>query len=85
MKKGKIRKSIDKEFKKITKNKFPSPQDCTQLNQTRTYIYELNRIIHHFEKKFNYIPNSAQLLFNEYNTRQEKMLFEKYKNDFLNE
>lgn len=85
MKKGSIRKSIDKEFKKITKNKFLSPQECTQLNQTRAYIFELSRIIHHFEKKFNYIPSSAQLLFNEYNTKQEKMLFEKYKKEFLNE
>jgi hypothetical protein len=85
MKGEKLKKRIDKEFKKITKNKFLSPQNCTQLKQTRAHIFELNRIIHHFERKFNYIPTSAQLLFDEYNTKQEKMLFEKYKDDFLND
>ena len=85
MKGEKLKKRIDKEFKKITKKKFLSPQNCTQLKQTRAYIFELNKIIHHFERKFDYIPTSAQLLFDEYNTKQEKMLFEKYKDDFLNE
>lgn len=75
-------KKLDKEFKKLTKKKFLSPKQCTQLDQTREYISELNDIIRHFEKKFDYIPSSAQLLFNEYNMKQEKMLFEKYKEDF---
>lgn len=85
MNKDQDKKKIEKEFKKITKNKFLSPQSCTQLNQTRTYIFELNKIIKHFENKFNYIPSSAQLLFNEYNSRQEKMLFEKYKEEYVSE
>ena len=78
-----IIKMVEKEFKKIAKNKFLSPQNCTQLNQTRGYIFELTKIIKHFEKKFNHIPDSAQLLFNEYDTKQEKMLFDKYKEKYL--
>ncbi len=85
MKKGEDTKKLDKEFKKLTKNKFLSPDSCTQLNQTREYIFELNQIIKHFENKFNYIPSSAQLLFNEYNVKQERMLFEKYKEDYCKE
>jgi hypothetical protein len=77
-----IEKKLEKKFKEITKNKFLSPDHCTHLYQTRSYIYELNRIIKHFESKFNYVPSSAQLLFNEYNTKQERMLYEKYKSDY---
>jgi hypothetical protein len=75
-------KRLDKEFRKLTKDKFVSPNECTQLNQTRAYIFELNKIIKHFEKKFDYIPPSAQLLFNEYNMRQESMLFDDYKKEY---
>jgi hypothetical protein len=78
-------KKIEKEFKKLAKDKFLSPARCTQLNQTRAYIFELNKIIRHFEKKFNYIPTSAQMLFNEYNVKQEKMLFENYLKEYSNE
>jgi hypothetical protein len=76
-------KKLDKEFKKLIKNKFLSPGSCTQLYQTRSYINELNEIIKHFETKFNYIPSSAQMLFNEYNMKQEKMLYEKYKEEYI--
>jgi hypothetical protein len=76
-------KKLEKKFREIAKNKFLSPDNCTHLYQTRSYIYELNRIIKHFESKFDYIPSSAQLLFNEYNTKQERMLYERYKADYL--
>ncbi|MCK5102409.1 MAG: hypothetical protein KAI99_12850 [Cyclobacteriaceae bacterium] len=75
-------KKIDRVYKKLTKNKFPNPQSCTRLSQTRICIFELNEIIKHFEKKFNYVPTSAQLLFYNYNNKQERLLFEKYKEEF---
>jgi hypothetical protein len=78
-------KKLDKEFRKLAKEKFLNPSRCTQLNQTRAYIFELNKIIKHFEQKFNYIPPSAQLLFNEYNNRQEKMLFDDYMKEYSKE
>lgn len=85
MREGGDIKKINKAFKKLTKNKFLSPQSCTKLNQTREYIFELNSIIKHFENKFNYVPPSAQLLFNEYNDKQERILFEKYLEEFSKE
>ena len=75
-------KKIDKAFKKLAKDKFMNPERCTQLRQTRGYIFELNKMIKHFEKKFNYVPPSAQLLFNDYNTKQESMLFRNYNEEF---
>ncbi len=82
MREGANIKKIQKEFKKLTKDKFLSPDQCTELNQTRAYIFELNKIIKHFEKKFDYVPPAAQLLFNEYNMKQERMLFEDYLNEY---
>ena len=78
-------KKLEKQFKKITKDRFPKPDNCTHLYQTRNYIYELNRIIKHFEKKFDYVPSAAQMLFYKFNSKQERMLFERYKEDYLKE
>ena len=38
-------KKLEKKFREIAKNKFLSPDNCTHLYQTRSYIYELNRIM----------------------------------------
>ena len=75
-------KSVEKEFKKLTKDKFPSPETCTQLNQTQAVIFELSKIIRHFENKFNCVPPSAQLLITEYCNKQDKMIFDIYKKDY---
>lgn len=76
-------KRLEKEFKKLTKNRFLSPENCTQLHHTRECIFELLEIIKHFESKFSYVPSSAQLLFDAYNTKQEKMLFEEYRKVYM--
>lgn len=75
-------KSVEKEFKKLTKDKFPRPESCTQLNQTQEVILELTNLIRHFEKKFNCVPPSAQLLITEYCSQQDKMIFDIYKREF---
>ena len=76
-------KQINRAFKKLAKRKFPNPDSCTKLEQTRTNIFELATIIQHFEKKFEYIPESALLLFYKYNEKQESILFDKYKEEYL--
>ncbi len=80
-----FKKKVEKKFERIAKNHFRDPEDCTELAETRSYLAELNKIIQHFERKFDYIPSSAQLLFNEYNSKQEQMLFEAYKKKYLKE
>lgn len=76
-------KQINRAFKKLAKRKFPNPDNCTKLEQTRANIFELATIIQHFEKKFEYIPESALLLFYKYNEKQESILFDKYKEEYL--
>lgn len=73
---------VDKEFKKLTKDRFPRPDRCTQINQTQAYIFELTKIIKHFEKKFNCVPPSAQVLITEYCTQQDKMIFDNYQKEY---
>jgi hypothetical protein len=85
MKGSKSPKRIEKEFKKIVKDKFISPSRCTQLHQTRAYIFELNKIIKDYEQRFDYVPPAAQVLFNDYNMRQEKMLYDDYLREYSNE
>lgn len=75
-------RKIDKEFRKIAKEKFLPPGNITELSQTRFCIFELHKLIAQFEKKFNYVPSSARLLFNEYNDLQEKMLYDKFKEEY---
>ena len=84
MKKARVEKHIDQEFYKLSKNKFLSPESCTQLDQTRAFIFELNNIIKDFDSKFKYVPISARLLFYKYNLRQELILFKQYKNNISN-
>ena len=79
------RKKLERKFKMMSKDKFPNPSNCTHLHQTRNYIGELNRIIKHFERKFEYVPSSAQVLFHEFNSKQESMLYEKYKQKYQKE
>lgn len=81
MKEEERKKEIDKRFDKLAKDTFPNPEECT-LNETRAFISELNKVITHFERKFNYIPSSAHLLFDKYNHKQEQILFDQYLNEY---
>lgn len=75
------KKDLDKRFEKLIRNTFPNPEQLS-LTETRAYISELNKVISHFERKFNYIPSSAHLLFDKYNTKQEQMLFDQYLDEY---
>ena len=81
MKDEERKKELDKKFDKLARTTFPNPDECT-LNETRAFISELNKVIAHFERKFNYIPSSAHLLFDKYNNKQEQMLFNQYLNEY---
>ena len=39
--------------------------------------------ISHFEKKFEYIPESALMLFYKYNEKQELILYKKYVEEYV--
>ena len=82
MKGKEIIRHIDQEFKKLAKNKLLKPEDCNHPHQTRACIFELTKIIRHFEHKFNYVPPAAHLLVNEYSVKQERMIFENYCKEF---
>ena len=60
-----------------------SPGKCRELDQTRHNIYVLHNKINELNTRFNYVPDHARLLFNEYHVIQERMIFENYKKDYL--
>ena len=66
----------------MAKERIIDPRACKKLAETRRCILELHRIIQHFEREFGYVPDKARLMFNEYNSRQEKMLFEEFRNEY---
>jgi hypothetical protein len=84
MKKAKELKRIDRIFQRLAKDKFNNPVSCTDLRETRGFIFELNTIIKQFEREFNYVPISARLLFYRYNLKQEMLLFNNYKKENSN-
>ena len=75
--------NINRKFRKLARTKFLNPHSCKTLAHTRTNIFELAKIIQHFKRKHNCIPESAFLLFYKYNTKQEALLFDEYKEKYL--
>ncbi len=75
-------KVLERAFRAFAKKHFKPAQAIHDISQTRTYIAELHRIIHHFEEKYQEVPDSIRLLFHAYNTRQEQMLFDAFKKQY---
>jgi hypothetical protein len=77
-----VEKAVEKEFKRFAKSNLVSPRKCKKLEQTRHNIFELHKKIREFNDKFNYVPDDARLLFNEYELIQNRMLFENYQKNY---
>jgi hypothetical protein len=75
-------KIIEKEFRKFAKSSLISPRKCKKLEQTRHNIYELHKKISELNEKFHYVPDDARLLFNEYESIQDRMIFENYRKNY---
>ena len=80
-----IEKTIEREFKRFAKSMLISPGKCKELDQTRYSIFVLHNKINELNSRFNYVPDHARLLFNEYQSIQDRMIFENYKKDYLPE
>ncbi|HLF36019.1 MAG TPA: hypothetical protein VI583_17380 [Cyclobacteriaceae bacterium] len=78
-----IEKIIEKEFRRFAKSALISPGKCKKLDQTRHNIYILHKKINELDSRFNYVPDDARLLFNEYQLIQDRMLFENFRKDYL--
>ena len=77
-----VEKIIEREFKRFAKSTLVSPRKCKKLEQTRHNIFELHKKINELNDKFHYVPDDARLLFNEYQSLQERMIYENYKKHY---
>ena len=64
------KKEIEAVFSAFTNRHFEKPSKCKNVEQIRYYIQELSCKINECKKQFNYVPNSAYMLLNEYNSTQ---------------
>jgi hypothetical protein len=78
-----IQKTVEREFRKFAKTTLVSPRKCKKIEQTRYNIHELHMKINELREKFNYVPDDARLLFNEYQVIQDRMVFENYRKSYL--
>jgi hypothetical protein len=76
------KKSLEKDLKSFTAKNFEKPASCRNLGQIRFYIRELCLKIEEYQKRFNYVPNSAYSLLAQYNSRQNSMLHRDFNNSY---
>jgi len=72
------KKQIDNEFKKFTSLNFEKPTKCKSLGQLHYYVAELTQKINELKRSFNYVPQKAFILLNEYNQIHNTLVFKNY-------
>ena len=72
------KKKVELELKAFATSNFVKPTDCRNLDQIRFYISELCGKIDSYNKRFNYVPESAYTLLAQYNARQNSILYQEF-------
>jgi hypothetical protein len=73
---------IDMELRQFALRNFDRPAQCRNLEQIRFYVQELCSKIEEFEKRFNFVPNSAYSLLAQYNARQNSLLLSDFRSTY---
>ena len=71
-------KRMEMEFERFTRMNFEKPAKCKSLVQIRYYIKELSVKIDELKHAFNYVPNNAYTLLNQYNSKQNTLIFSNF-------
>jgi len=69
---------LEIDFNKFTNRHFEEPSECRNNGQVQFYIQELSIKIEEFKSTFNFVPNNAYVLMNEYNASQNKLVFRNF-------
>jgi hypothetical protein len=67
-------KKVEMEFKNFTHRNFEKPSNCRNAAQISFYVRELCIKIEEYEKRFNYVPEWAYALLNQYTTVQNSFV-----------
>jgi len=84
MKTTNIEKKAEREFKRFARHNLLKPGKCKRIDQTNYCIQQMHAIIQEFKIKFNYVPVSAQLMFNKYQNIQDRMVYENFRQSYQN-
>ena len=66
------KKKLELELNRFITLNFEKPSNCKDELQTAYYIQELSAIIKEFKEQWNYVPESAYALLNQYNNLHQK-------------
>lgn len=72
-------KELEIQMKNFAERHFTKPSDCKNLEQIQFYISELCLKIKEFETRFQYVPQVAYVLLNQYNMRQNAFVSERFR------
>ena len=76
------KKQLEKEFKRYTSRHLEKPSRCKNLVQIQYFIKELSTKISEYNLQFNYVPDHAYMLLNDYNSSQNKLIFRNFRNEY---
>jgi hypothetical protein len=79
-----IEKTAEKEFKKFVKHNLLKPKKCKRIDEANYCIQQIHLKIQEFKNKFDYVPASAQIMFNEYKNIQDRMVYENFRETYQN-
>ena len=80
----KLEKSAEKEFRKLAKRRLLKPAKCKGIQETNYCIQQMHSIIQELKFKFDYVPHSARLRFNQYQNIQDRMVYENFRQSYQN-
>ena len=84
MKNIKIEIKAEREFQRFARKHLMKPKKCKRIEQANHCIHLMYQMIQEFKTKFNYVPASAQLMFNEYQNIQDRMVYEIFRQSYQN-
>jgi len=79
-----IEKKAEREFKRFVKDHLLKPGKCKKIDEATYCIQQVHLKIQEFKHKFNYVPVSAQLMFNKYQSIQDRMVYENFRHTYQN-
>ena len=68
------RKKLETDLRNFAEKNFESPSNCRNIDQIRFYVSELCTKIEDYERRFNFVPNSAYSLLAQYNMVQNQLI-----------
>jgi len=69
---------LDEELKSFVSRNFIRPNYCNNLDQIRFYVRELCKKIEEYQARFDYVPQHAYVILNQYNMAQNRLIQQEF-------